>query len=93
MTLRSEPYERLLRDVVFDSLERFEQMAAERGIGIAQPALAWLLASAQLVHPVVVGRRRPAHLEPARVALELTLTDSDIYELSALFPRSLGAGA
>jgi aryl-alcohol dehydrogenase-like predicted oxidoreductase len=46
-----------------------------------------------IVNPVVVGPRRPAHLEPARAALELTLTDNDIYELSALFPRSLGAGA
>jgi aryl-alcohol dehydrogenase-like predicted oxidoreductase len=92
MTLRSEPYEHLKRDVVFDSLERLEQMAAERGIDMATLALAWLMAS-PLVNPVVVGPRRPAHLEPARAALELTLTDYDIHELSVLFPRSLGAAA
>jgi aryl-alcohol dehydrogenase-like predicted oxidoreductase len=92
MTLRSEPYEHLQRDVVFDSLERLEQMAGERGVGMATLALAWLLAS-PLVNPIVVGPRRPEHLEPARAALELTLGGNDIDELSALFPRSLGAGA
>ena len=46
MTLRSEPYEHLQRDVVFDSLERLEQMAAERGVDMASLALAWLLALA-----------------------------------------------
>jgi aryl-alcohol dehydrogenase-like predicted oxidoreductase len=92
MTLRSEPYEHLKREVVFDSLERLEQMAAERGIDMATLALAWLMAS-PLVNPIVVGPRRPAHLEPATAALELKLSDDDIYEISALFPRSLGAGA
>jgi aryl-alcohol dehydrogenase-like predicted oxidoreductase len=92
MTLRSEPYEHLKREIVFDSLERFEQMASERGIGMATLALAWLLAS-PLVNPIVVGPRKPAHLEPPKAALELALTDSDILELSALFPRSLGVGA
>ena len=92
MTLRSEPYEHLKREVVFDSLERLEQMAAERGIDMATLALAWLMAS-PLVNPIVVGPRRPEHLEPAMAALELKLSDDDIYEISALFPRSLGAGA
>jgi 1-deoxyxylulose-5-phosphate synthase len=92
MTLRSEPYEHLQREGVFDALERFEQLAGERGIDMASLALAWLLAS-PLVNPVVVGPRRPEHLEPARAALELKLGDADLFELSALFPPSLGAAA
>ena len=92
MTLRSEPYEHLERDIVFDSLERLEQMASERGVDMAALALAWLMAS-PLVNPIVVGPRRPAHLEPAMAALDLKLSDNDIHELSTLFPRSLGAGA
>jgi aryl-alcohol dehydrogenase-like predicted oxidoreductase len=92
MTLRSEPYEHLQREVVFDSLERFEQMASEHCVGMAALALAWLLAS-PLVNPVVVGPRRPEHLEPARTALELALTDNDICELSAIFPPSLAVSA
>jgi aryl-alcohol dehydrogenase-like predicted oxidoreductase len=57
---------------------------------MASLALAWLLAS-PLVNPVVVGPRKPTHLEPARAALELNLGDADILELSELFPRSMGA--
>jgi aryl-alcohol dehydrogenase-like predicted oxidoreductase len=90
MTMRSEPYAHLRRDAVFAALERFEQMARERGVDMASLALAWLLAS-PLVNPVVVGPRRPEHLEPARAALELKLGDADLYEISALFPPSLGA--
>jgi aryl-alcohol dehydrogenase-like predicted oxidoreductase len=90
MTLRSEPYEHLERDVVFDALERLEQMAAERGVDMASLALAWLFAS-PIVNPVVIGPRRPAHLEPAVTALGLNLSDGDIFELSELFPRSMGA--
>ena len=87
MTLRSEPYEHLQRDGVFDALERLEAMAAERGVDMAALALAWLFAI-PLVNPVVVGPRTPAHLEPALAALELTLGDAESDELSALFPRS-----
>jgi aryl-alcohol dehydrogenase-like predicted oxidoreductase len=92
MTLRSEPYEHLQRDEVFTALERLEAMAAERGVDMATLALAWLLAQ-PLVSPVVVGPRRPAHLDPALAALELKLGEADLAELSALFPRSIGAGA
>jgi aryl-alcohol dehydrogenase-like predicted oxidoreductase len=90
MTLRSEPYEHLQREAVFDSLERLEQMAGERGVDMASLALAWLFAS-PLVNPVVVGPRKPEHLAPALAALELNLSDADIFELSELFPRSMGA--
>jgi aryl-alcohol dehydrogenase-like predicted oxidoreductase len=92
MTLRSEPYEHLKREVVFDALERLEQMANERGVDMATLALAWLLAS-PLVNPIVVGPRRPEHLAPAIAALDLHLSDADIFAISDLFPRSLGAAA
>jgi aryl-alcohol dehydrogenase-like predicted oxidoreductase len=92
MTLRSGPYEHLQRAEVFDALERLEQMASQRGVDMASLALAWLLAS-PLVNPIVVGPRRPEHLAPAITALELSLSDADIFEISELFPRSLGATA
>ena len=65
-------------------------MAGERGVDMATLALAWLLAS-PIVNPVVVGPRTPSHLDPALAALELTLGDAELYELSALFPPSMGA--
>ena len=92
MTLRSGPYEHLQRAEVFDALERLEQMASQRGVDMASLALAWLLAS-PLVNPIVVGPRRPEHLAPAITALDLSLSDADIFEISELFPRSLGAAA
>ena len=59
---------------------------------MAALALAWLLAH-PLVNPIVVGPRRPEHLEPALAALELRLDAAERDELSAVFPPSLGAPA
>ncbi len=68
MTQRPEPYEHLRADSVYDGLERLERFAAERGTTPAALALAWLLADSR-VTAVVVGPRRPEHLEPALAAL------------------------
>jgi aryl-alcohol dehydrogenase-like predicted oxidoreductase len=62
MTLRSAPYEHLRNDAVFDALE-----ALERRGDPATLAFAWLLADERV--SVVLGPRRPAHLEPALAAL------------------------
>jgi len=77
MTMRPEPYEHLRDAAVFDRLERLEQLGDP-----ATLALSWLLSDPR-VSGVVVGPRRPAHLEPALAAapLEAALRD----ELSALF--------
>ena len=83
MTLRPEPYEHLLTDEVFDGLEAFERAAAERGVDSATLAFAWLLSSPD-VTAVVVGPRRPSHLEPALAALELELSEADRAGLAAL---------
>ena len=55
-----------------------------RGVDPATLAIAWLLAQPQ-VTAVVVGPRRPEHLEPALTALEHRLSQSDADELGALF--------
>jgi aryl-alcohol dehydrogenase-like predicted oxidoreductase len=85
MTLRPEPYEHLRQDAVFDALEQLERAAQARAVDMAALALAWLMAN-PLVNPIVVGPRRPAHLAPARAALELRLDAADRDELSALSP-------
>ena len=71
MTLRSEPYEHLL------ARRRLRLARAPRAdgrpsaaIGMAELALAWLLAS-PLVHPIVVGPRRPGAPRAGQGALEL----------------------
>jgi 1-deoxyxylulose-5-phosphate synthase len=70
MTQRPEPYEHLRSDEVYDGIERLERHAAEHGTTSAALAIAWLLADARLA-AVVVGPRRPPHLEPALAALQI----------------------
>jgi 1-deoxyxylulose-5-phosphate synthase len=85
MATRPEPYARLLDDAVYDGLEALGAHARERDTDMATLALAWLLAD-ERVTSVIVGPRRPEHLEPAARALELRLAPTERDELAALFP-------
>jgi aryl-alcohol dehydrogenase-like predicted oxidoreductase len=85
MTQRPEPYEHLRSDAVFDGLAAFARAAEERRVDTAALAYAWLLAQPH-VTAIVVGPRRPAHLEPADAALELQLTPAEAAELADFFP-------
>jgi aryl-alcohol dehydrogenase-like predicted oxidoreductase len=80
MTLRPGPYLHLDDDRVYDGLDRLR----ERG-DPATLALAWLLSSPD-VSGVVVGPRRPEHLEPALEARELPLSESERDEIASFFP-------
>jgi aryl-alcohol dehydrogenase-like predicted oxidoreductase len=84
MTLRPGPYEHLRTDRVFDGLEAFADTAALRGVSTAGLALAWCLSHPD-VTAIVVGPRRPEHLEPVREALDLRLTSAERDELAGLF--------
>jgi aryl-alcohol dehydrogenase-like predicted oxidoreductase len=68
MTQRPGPYEHLRDDRIFDALEALERLAAAERTTPAALALAWLLADSRIAG-VVVGPRRPSHLEPALAAL------------------------
>jgi aryl-alcohol dehydrogenase-like predicted oxidoreductase len=83
MTLRPGPYEHLRTEAVFDGLEAFERAAAGHGVDPATLAFAWLLSNPD-VSAVVVGPRRPSHLEPALRAVELELSEADRASLAAL---------
>ncbi|HVS86118.1 MAG TPA: aldo/keto reductase [Gaiellaceae bacterium] len=80
MTLRSEPYEHLRTDAVYDGLERLTALG-----DAAELAFAWLLSEPR-VSAVVVGPRRPEHLAPALAALARPLSADERDELAALFP-------
>jgi aryl-alcohol dehydrogenase-like predicted oxidoreductase len=84
MEMRPGPYEHLRDDRTFDALDRFADHAAQRGVDGATLAIAWLLAQPQ-VTAVVIGPRRPQHLEPAVRALELQLSKAEADELASLF--------
>ncbi len=78
MTLRSGPYEHLRDDRVYDALEELERRGDP-----ATLALAWLLADDRV--SVVLGPRRPEHLQPALDALASPLTQEERDALSDEF--------
>jgi len=84
MTMRPEPYRRFQNERTFAMLGRFRGAARERGVDPATLAMAWLLAHPQ-VDAVIVGPRRPEHLEAARRALEINLSPNDRAEIAAIF--------
>jgi len=84
MTLRPDPYDDLVSDDTFDSLEEFAAEASARGVEPATLAIAWVLGHPQ-VTAVVVGPRRPEQLESALAATELDLTPQERAELAGLF--------
>jgi aryl-alcohol dehydrogenase-like predicted oxidoreductase len=84
MAMRPEPYEHLQRSETFTALERLAKFATRRGVEPATLAIAWLLAQ-PWVTAVVVGPRRPKHLEPALRALERPLSKAEADEVAAIF--------
>ena len=84
MTQRPEPYLELATAHTFDALDVLEAVGQARGTSMAGTALAWLLADERIAQ-VVIGPGRPAHLEPAREALEHPLTAGERSRLTEAF--------
>jgi aryl-alcohol dehydrogenase-like predicted oxidoreductase len=84
MAVRPGPYEHLQAERTFDVLDQFAEIAARRGSDVSTLAIAWLLAQ-PAVTAVVVGPRRPEHLEAAVRAVESPLSPDEADELAALF--------
>jgi aryl-alcohol dehydrogenase-like predicted oxidoreductase len=84
MTQRPEPYVDYDAEHIWRGLDQLAAGAEERGVDMATLAFAWLFSN-PAVTAVVVGPRRPDHLEPARRALELELTDAERDELAGFF--------
>jgi aryl-alcohol dehydrogenase-like predicted oxidoreductase len=82
MTLRPEPYLEFDQERIWRGLERLAAAAEARGVDMATLAYAWLFSNPD-VTAVVVGPRRPDHLEPARRALDLDLSQDERAELAA----------
>ncbi len=66
----------------FDVVDVVEQIAAERGVSMAQVALAWLRTRPGVTAPIV-GITKPSHLTEAIAALEVSLTDDEVARLEA----------
>ncbi|WP_281211942.1 aldo/keto reductase [Pseudomonas fulva] len=59
-----------------------EQIAQERGVPMAQVALAWVLGKQRVSSPIV-GASKPAHLDDALAAIDLHLTAEETARLEA----------
>jgi 1-deoxyxylulose-5-phosphate synthase len=57
-------------------------LATQRGVSMAQVALAWVLQKSEVTAPIV-GATRPEHLKDAIGSLELKLTAAEVAELEA----------
>jgi aryl-alcohol dehydrogenase (NADP+) len=65
-------------------VERVGAIARERGIPMAQVALAWLLAQPAVDSPIV-GATKPNHLQDAVAAVEVQLTPQEMESLGELY--------
>ena len=58
-------------------IDAVQQVAGQRGVPMAQIALAWVLRNPVVTAPIV-GPTRPQHLADAVAALDITLTDEEV---------------
>lgn len=63
-------------------IENLQKIAAERGVSMAQEALAWMLSKPYITAPIV-GTTSPEHVEEAVTALDIVLTPDEIKALEA----------
>ena len=85
MTLRPEAYTDYENPETFAGLERLGAEAARRGMSMGGLALAWVTSHPVVTAPII-GPRRPEHLQPAREALEIGLTEEERQALARFFP-------
>ncbi|MDG6109540.1 aldo/keto reductase [Dactylosporangium aurantiacum] len=72
------------RDVDEPVVNAIQRVAEDRGVAMAQVALAWLLSKAVVSCPIV-GATKANHLQDAVAALELDLTDDEISALETSY--------
>lgn len=73
-------------------VDELREVADERGITVAQVAIAWVLARGEDIVPLV-GARKRERLSEALGALGVRLTDDDFARLDAAVPAEGAAGA
>jgi len=85
MTQRPEGYRSFEDDRVFDGLDRLRAEAASRGMTMGALALAWALSDPS-VDSIVVGPRRPEHLQLVREAAAISLAPGERATVRSWFP-------
>ncbi|GAA1272098.1 aldo/keto reductase [Saccharothrix xinjiangensis] len=72
-------------------VEALRAIAADKGVSVAQLAIAWVLSRGEDVVPLVGARRRD-RLTEALGALDVTLTDEDLGAIESTVPADAAAG-
>ena len=72
-------------------VEKVAATAAQRGVPMAQVALAWVLQKNEVIAPII-GATKPEHLRDAIASLEVKLTETEIAELEAPYVPHAVAG-
>jgi 1-deoxyxylulose-5-phosphate synthase len=83
MTLRPEPYARLVNERTFRALDALAGAARARGVAMDTLALAWALHHPQMT-AAIIGPRRPEHVDSALGAISITLEADEAARLRQL---------
>ena len=86
MTLRPEGYQHLVNPAIFTGLAGLGDEARARGLEMGTLALAWALHHPRMT-AIILGPRRPEHLDLGVAALGVTLSVEEAGRLRALFAR------
>ena len=71
------------KDRAFDCIDVMRVIAEEKGVSVAQIALAWLLHQ-PVVSSVIIGAKRPDQLEDNIAATHIRLTEEELRQLDAV---------
>lgn len=89
MALRPDPYDLYVQNqkCIVDGLNSMKEMSKRRfgNISLAGLSLAWLLSDDRITG-IIIGPRKPEHLEPVYEALNVHLNETDRVDLAKLFP-------
>jgi aryl-alcohol dehydrogenase-like predicted oxidoreductase len=69
-------------------VERLKTVAQQRGITLAQLAVAWTLAH-PAVQVTIIGARRPIHLEESAAAADIEFTAEDLAAIDAVLADAI----
>ena len=72
-------------------VEKVEEIAREKGVGVSQVALAWVLSRGEDVIPIP-GTKRVKHLETNAAALDIEFTDEELERLDEAAPPGVAVG-
>ncbi|MER6995104.1 aldo/keto reductase [Streptomyces sp. NPDC000410] len=75
-----------------DLVEQLRKIAEQKGVSVAQIAIAWVLARGEDIVPLVGARRRD-RLDEALGALDVTLDAADLDAIERAVPAGAAAGA